>query len=269
MSDEERELDELKAKIHRERGFNTPYYKDKCLRRRIGVRMRARGAETFGAYATLLDTDPVEFQVLVDTLTVNVTRFFRDAAAWEAVREQVVPRLLEADGPVRVWSAGCASGEEPYSLAILLHEEAERSGRLDALSRVRIVGTDIDEPSLRAAHEAAYPDLSLEETPPDLRERWFSPGPPYRLREEAKRLVAFRRHDLLSEPAAGGQSLIVCRNVIIYFSREIQERLFHDFFSALRPGGFLVLGKVETLLGPTRSLFQPVSVRARIFQRPP
>lgn len=265
----EEELEKLKVKIHRERGFNTQFYKDKCLRRRIAVRMRARGQTTFDGYAALLDRDPAEYDLLLDTLTINVTKFFRNAEVWKAVEEQVVPTLFERRGVQhRVWSAGSASGEEAYSVSILLHEWAERHGRTAELSRFHVVGTDIDRRSLELAQRAEYPELSLQETPVSVRERWFSPGPPFRLRPEAKRNVSFVRRDLISEPAPGGQSLIFCRNVVIYFDREIQERLFHGFYEALVPGGFLVLGKVETLIGPARGLFRSLNNRERIFQKP-
>ena len=265
----EEELERLKAKIQRERGFNTQFYKDKCLRRRIAVRMRARGRHSFEEYAELLDADPGEYDILLDTLTINVTKLFRNLETWNVVREVVIPRLFERGLPhTRIWSAGSASGEEAYTLSILLHEWAERNGRTGDLGRFHIVGTDIDRRSLEAAQRAEYPELSLTETPGEVREKWFSPGPPFRLREEARRNVTFVRRDLISEPALPEQSLIFCRNVIIYFDREIQERLFQRFYDALLPGGFLVLGKVETLIGPTRSLFRPVSNRERVFQKP-
>jgi chemotaxis protein methyltransferase CheR len=268
-SREDRELDALKGKIHLERGFNCHFYKDRCLRRRLGVRMRARGTESFAEYATILDQDPAEYEILLDTLTINVTKFFRNAEVWSAIAQRVVPVLMASEQPqIAVWSAGCASGEEPYSVSILFHEHAARARNREALGRLRIVGTDIDRPSLDAARRAEYPDLALEETPPDLRDRWFSPAPPYLLREEARRNVSFVYRDLISDEPLAGQSLILCRNVIIYFDREIQERIFERFYDALLPGGFLVLGKVETLLGRTRGRLRPVAHRERIYQKP-
>jgi chemotaxis methyl-accepting protein methylase len=230
--------------------------------------MRARGQGSFDGYAALLDQDPEEYQQLLDTLTINVTKFFRNTEVWNSIREVVVPSLFGRRSPARIWSAGSASGEEAYSIAIVLHEWAERNARLEELGRFQIVGTDIDRRSLELAEQAVYPELSLQETPEELRGRWFSAGPPYRLRSEAQRHVSFTRRDLISEAAPQAQSLILCRNVIIYFDREIQEKLFQDFYDALIPGGFLVLGKVETLIGPTRGLFRSVNNRERIFQKP-
>ena len=268
LEGDDEELEKLKRKIERDRGFNCSFYKDKCLRRRIAVRMRARGRRSFAEYAALLEQEPAEYEPLLDTLTINVTKFFRNPETWEAVEAQVVPHLFAARGPIRVWSAGSASGEEAYTVSILLQEWAEKHRRTAELERVRIVGTDIDRRSLENAQRGLYPDLSLTETPARVRERWFSPGPPFRIRPEAQRGVSFARRDLISERAEGGQSLVFCRNVVIYFDREIQERLFKDFYDALVPGGFLVLGKVETLIGVARTLFRPVNNRERIFQKP-
>lgn len=269
LEGDDEELERLKAKIQRERGFNTQFYKDKCLRRRIAVRMRARGKGSFAEYGHLLDHDPAEYDILLDTLTINVTKFFRNAETWQVVRDAVIPRLFEWRLPAhRVWSAGSASGEEAYTCSILLHEWARAHGRTADLGRFHLVGTDIDRRSLEAAQRGEYPELSLSETPDEVRERWFSPGPSFRLREEARRNVSFVRRDLISDPPLREQSLIFCRNVIIYFDREIQEKLFQNFYDALIPGGFLVLGKVETLIGPTRGLFRAVNNRERIFQKP-
>jgi chemotaxis protein methyltransferase CheR len=268
LEGDDEELEKLKRKIERDRGFNCSFYKDKCLRRRIAVRMRARGRRSFAEYSALLETEPGEYEHLLDTLTINVTKFFRNPETWEAVEAQVVPHLFAGRGPIRVWSAGSASGEEAYTVSILLQEWAEAHRKVPELERVRIVGTDIDRRSLQNAQAGVYPELSLTETPARVRERWFSPGPPYRIRPEAQRNVSFTRRDLISERAEEGQSLIFCRNVVIYFDREIQERLFKDFHDALLPGGFLVLGKVETLIGVARTLFRPLNNRERIFQKP-
>jgi chemotaxis methyl-accepting protein methylase len=268
LEGDEEELEKLKRKIERDRGFNCAFYKDKCLRRRIAVRMRARGQQTFAGYSALLDHEPAEYDHLLDTLTINVTKFFRNLETWQAVETLVLPPLFAGRGTVRAWSAGSASGEEAYTLSILVREWAERNRRAADAERLRITGTDIDRRSLDTARRGAYPDLSLTETPAHLREKWFSPGPPFQLRPEAQKGVSFTRRDLISEEPEGGQNLIMCRNVVIYFDREIQERLFKRFHDALVPGGFLVLGKVETLIGEARTLFRPLNNRERIFQRP-
>jgi chemotaxis protein methyltransferase CheR len=250
--------------------FQGRFYKDKCLRRRLRVRMRARGSASLSGYARLLDADPDEYDLLLDALTINVTKFFRNWETWEVIAREVVPRLFELPGDRRaVWSAGCASGEEAYSVAILLHEWAESNGLEAELEGFDILGTDIDRRSLESARQGEYSELSLAETPEAARLRWFSAGPPFRLSPEVRRRASFAHLDLISGEPVREQSLILCRNVIIYFDRGIQEELFRRFYDSLVPGGFLVLGKVETLLGATRPLFQPIDSRERIFRKPP
>jgi chemotaxis protein methyltransferase CheR len=268
IEEEDPALERLKRKIHEERGFNCHLYKDKCLRRRIAVRMRARGEATYAGYASLLDRDPAEYELLLDALTINVTKFFRNQEVWAVIEDEVIPRLFEgAPGPRRIWSAGSASGEEIYSVSMLLRDWADRFGRSAELDRFHLLGTDIDRRSLDAARRGSYPELSMGETPERLMQRWFTPGPPFLLDERIRERVSFDQRDLISGPAEPRQHLILCRNVIIYFDRGIQEELFDRFYDALEPGGFLVLGKVETLLGRTRSLFRPVSNRQRIFRK--
>ncbi|MGH7665318.1 MAG: CheR family methyltransferase [Gemmatimonadaceae bacterium] len=258
----------LTAKIARERGFACGSYKDRCLRRRIAVRMRAKGVHTYADYVTVLDTDAHEYERLLDVLTINVTRLFRNWDVYDMIGSAVVPELWSLpDERLDVWSAGCASGEEPCSLAALFHRHAEAVGELSRLQRVRILGTDIDRASLETARLASFAETAFGDTPPALRARYFSSMPPHTLLPEARSLVSFEQRDMLRDPAPDGCHLVSCRNVLIYFDRATQETLFQRFHDALRPGGLLVLGKVETLLGRARTLFAPVAARERIFRR--
>jgi chemotaxis methyl-accepting protein methylase len=262
----------LTAKICRDRGFGAPNYKDTCMRRRIAVRMRARGTADFESYSDLLDSDPGEYEWLIAALTVNVTRLFRNVEAWDAVARSVLPSLWAAPSPwLDCWVAGCASGEEAYTLAALWLRFASERGELAAASRLRVTASDIDPQSLAAAGAGSYADDSFAETPAGVRERWFrASGTPDRWTAgpELRSLIRFERRDLLLDPVpATALRLITCRNVIIYFDRRSQESLLRRFHDALVPGGFLVLGKVETLLGPSRALFDAVDTRQRIFRR--
>ena len=266
----DREFEELTRKISRDRGFACASYKEKCLRRRIAVRMRARGVHSYADYARVLDSDSAEYDRLLDALTINVTKLFRNWSMFEVLSELVVPTLWNADTRrLHVWSAGCSSGEEPYSLAILFHRYASQHGRLSDVERIDVLGTDIDRASLKAAERGQYTEPAFDETPAELRTRYFSAHTPFTIEPAIRHLVQFQRLDLLDElPAVpGGFQLIACRNVLIYFDRETQERLLMRFHEVLAPGGFLVLGKVETLLGPVRSRFAAVDARERIFRR--
>jgi chemotaxis protein methyltransferase CheR len=260
----------LMDKITRDRGFHCSSYKDKCLRRRFAVRMRAKGTSSHAEYAGMLDADPGEYDRLVRSLTVNVTKFFRNWDTYAALDQKVIPALWErGEYELRVWSAGCSSGEEPYSTAILMHKHAAGTGQLSRLDSVSIVGTDIDSDSLGEAERAFYGESSLGDTPAELREQYFPPvAGMFTMLPEVKQLVTFQLRDLLgSPPPMEDIHLLLCRNVIIYFEREAQDALFAEFHRILAPGGFLVLGKVETLLGASRGLFSPVNARERIFRK--
>lgn len=260
----------LMDKITRDRGFRCSSYKDKCLRRRIAVRMRAKGAATYSDYASILDADLQEYDRLHRVLTINVTKFFRNWETYAVLEQRVVPQLWERkDQSLRVWSAGCASGEEAYSAGILMHQHADAAGDLARLDTVSIVGTDIDGHCVGDAERALYAETALGDTPQALRTRYFPTDTGRRtMIPEVKRLVSFVQADLLQTPPPfDGIHLILCRNVIIYFEREAQEALLRQFHRALAPGGFLVLGKVETLLGQIRTLFSPVNARERVFRK--
>ncbi len=271
MNDEgdEAALRALTQQITLARGICCDAYKHKCLRRRIAVRMRARGVHTYPDYAAVLRADAAEYDRLLDALTINVTRFYRNPETWRALAHPHLADLWRRrHGEVRVWSAGCASGEEPYTLAVLLAEVARQEGGTGTLVRARIDATDVDAESLARTDAASYADAAFQEMPPELVRRYFTAEVPRRPLPEIRRLVQVRRHDLLREgPPAAPYDLIVCRNVVIYFDRPTQERLFAQFADALAPGGRLVLGKVETLFGPARDRLVLEDPRERLYRR--
>lgn len=255
-------LGRLLDKLARDGDVCCAGYKPSCLRRRIGVRVRATGAGDFGRYAHVLDAHPAEWTALRDTLTVNVTGFFRDAAVFAQLREQVLPALArQVEGPVRAWSAGCASGEEPWALAMLLAECA-------GVERTAVLATDVDERSLARARAAVYAAHAVSPVPASLRARWFAGVDPVHVVPALRGLVTVQRHDLLRDAVpATGLHLVTCRNVVIYFTRQAQEALYARFADALAPGGVLVLGKSELLTGPARRSFVPIDARERIYRR--
>ena len=248
----------LTEKISRARGLSCESYKDKCLKRRIAVRMRARGVHSYADYGRLLDQDAREYQDLLDALTINVTKFFRNPETWDALRPYLIA-LGKTQGHVRVWSAGCASGEEPYTIAVLLLETVGEG-------RATIDATDIDRLSLERTRQAKYPDAAFTEMPADLQRRYFREGQPI---QAVRDLVRVQAQDLTRDPTPRpAYDLIVCRNVVIYFERSAQERLFQAFVHALSPGGVLLLGKVETLFGPARNQLTLDDARERIYRKP-
>jgi len=261
---------DLADKITRESEFRCCNYKDKCVRRRIAVRMRARGTETYTQYAQLLDTDVDEYGRLIDVLTVNVTRFFRNPTTFAAVARHVVPDVWLREGRVDVWSAGSASGEEAYTLAALFFEHATRLGELERLKRVHVTGSDIDRRSLETADRAVYLPASFADTAPELQDRLFPKAGECRtVAPPLRAITSFERRDILQQlQPAMSFDVIACRNVVIYLDRATQERLLDSLYEALRPGGFLIMGHVETLFGKARRHMIPVDLRERIFRRP-
>ncbi len=260
----------LTHKISREAGLSLDAYKDKCLRRRIAVRMRACGVHTFADYQSVLDGTPGEYERLKDAITINVTRFYRNADTWNLLRGGLLQEVCDGEGgDVRAWSAGCASGEEPYTLALLMADLFDRQGRPDRLDRVTVDATDIDRQCLERAQAASFRREALVEVPQDLVDRYFeADGSGCRVIDRVRRRVVFRGLDLSREaPLCPNYQLILCRNVVIYFGRVAQERVFLSFAEALAPGGILVLGKVETLFGPARERFTLLDPRERIYRR--
>jgi chemotaxis methyl-accepting protein methylase len=252
-------------------GFAVEAYKDKCVRRRIAVRMRACGVHTYADYQALLDRTPTEYERLRDALTINVTRFYRNAETWNLLRRDLIPRLCATgSGEIRVWSAGCSSGEEAYTIAILAAEHLERTGRSGELDRLVVDATDVDRLSLERAEAARYRPENLAEMPPELVQRYLEPaGPELQVVARVRARVFVRRVDLnAAPPPRRDYHMVVCRNVLIYFDRPMQERLLKIFTESLAPGGYLVLGKVETLFGAARDRLLLVDPRERVYRRP-
>jgi two-component system, chemotaxis family, CheB/CheR fusion protein len=251
------------------RGFDFHGYKPTTLARRIRKRMTILDIESFAAYQDHLEVHPDEFTILFNTILINVTGFFRDAQAWDVIRSQVVPRVVSAKDPgepIRAWSAGCASGEEAYTIAMVLAEEL---GAEQFRERVKIYATDVDEDALNAARHAVYSIRQVESVPPNLLELYFDRlDGMYVFRKDFRRQVIFGRHDLLSDAPISKVDLLVCRNTLMYFNSEAQARILNRFHFALNEGGFLFLGRSETLMAH-RQTFLPLDLKRRISQKVP
>ena len=269
MTADEAAFRALTRKISREVGLPLEAYKDKCLRRRIAVRMRACGAQTFEEYQAVLDRAPLEYQRLKDTITINVTRFYRNAETWNVLRSSLIQEICRSnDGEIRVWSAGCSSGEEPYTLMMLIADYLDQQGTPERLSRVTVDATDIDRQCLERARKGRYLRDALSHLPPLWGQRYFEQdGNEFRVIDRLRDRVHVKASDLSQDPPTRqNYHLILCRNVVIYFERPAQERVFATFAGALAPGGFLVLGKVETLFGPARERLTLLDPRERVYR---
>ena len=263
------ELDRLLVYLKENRGFDFTGYKRSSLHRRITKRIETVECIGYADYLDFLEVHPDEFAELFDTILINVTAFFRDAPAWAVLADEVLPGVIggkrEKD-PIRVWCAGCASGEEAYTAAIVL---AEVLGAETFEERVKIYGTDVDEAALATARQGSYEAKALAEVPAELVERYFDTNKSRKVfRPDLRRSVVFGRNDLVQDAPISRIDLLVCRNTLMYFTAETQSNILRRFHFALRADGALFLGKSEMLV--TRgSLFTPTDLKHRIFGRSP
>jgi two-component system, chemotaxis family, CheB/CheR fusion protein len=256
--------------IQRSRGFDFTGYKRASLVRRVEKRMRMVNVEGFVPYVDYLEVHPEEFRALFDTILINVTGFFRDPQAWETLTEEILPRLLAGkrpEEPIRVWSAGCASGEEAYSLAIAM---AEALGPAAFRDRVKIYATDVDDHALAKARSAQYDVKEVQGVPPTLLAKYFEPINPdlYGFHKDFRRSLIFGRHDLIQDAPISRIDLLACRNTLMYFNTETQTRILDRFHYALADRSFLFLGKAETLMTYTNT-YIPIDLKRRIFAKVP
>lgn len=251
------------------RGFDFTGYKRSTLQRRINRRMQRIGVDSYADYIDYLEAHPDEFPFLFNTILINVTTFFRDPAAWQALAAEVVPQILESKKPgeaIRCWCAGVASGEEAYTLAIVL---AEALGIEEFQRRVKIYATDVDEEALTHARTAAYSIKEVQVIPPHLRQKYFEVfDSKHIFRGDLRRLVIFDRHDLTQDAPISELDLLVIRNTLMYFNAETQSRILARLHLAVNDTGFLFLGKAEMLIGRS-NLFKPFNLRFRIFSKIP
>src|SRR6185295_8312577 len=248
------------------RGFDFGAYKVSSLMRRVQKRMREIGIGDYGAYTDYLEVHPHEFDPLFDTVLINVTSFFRDAPSWTCLAEKILPRLFEERdprSPLRIWSAGCATGEEAFSLAMTLAETLSE----EEIRRMKIYATDVDEDALAKARQASFDTRQAAAVPQHLLDKYFEKaGSRYVFRSELRRCLIFGRHDLIQDAAISRLDLLVCRNTLTYFNVETQEKILARFHFALNRHGYLFLGKAETLLTHGNS-FRPADLKHRIFTR--
>ncbi len=248
-------------------GFDLGMYKDRCIRRRVAKRVRALGLDDAGDYLSVLRSSDEEVDALMTALTIHVSQFFRNPATFAALETQVLPRLIEqarqqGRRQLLLWSVGCSSGEEPYSLALLVRKLAPRD------VQVSILGTDLSPAILERAAAGVFDPHRMTELPAALRKKYFSSeGRNFRIDEEVRAMVRFQHHNVLTAVDYPQADLILCRNVLIYFSRQEQDKILAGFAESLPVGGFLVLGRAETLLGEARQLFAVENPEERIYRR--
>lgn len=258
-------------KISEERGLDLSQYRVRYVERRLAARLRAVGISTYTRYARYLDEHPEEFAKLLDTLTINVTEFFRDRPVYDSFERRVVPDLLadkarRRQRMIRAWSAGCSTGEEPYSIVMTLLKVMGEDASQYLLS---VLGTDIDENALTKARIAEYPIDRLSGIPTSYQEKYIDKSVDrFRIRPEVTKHVRFKYLNLFDGEPINVVDIIFCRNVFIYFTREQQEKVMARFWSTLHRGGYLVLGRSEKLAAGVTDRLELVDGGLRIYRKP-
>lgn len=267
LSESAPDLEALLEYLRRERGCDWTGYKRSTLLRRFRQRMRTLQIETYSGYLEYLQQNPDEYSSLLDEVLINFTGFFRDAEAWDYLDGEIIPRLLAGkrpDEPIRIWSAGCATGEEIYSLLILF---AEALGIESCCQRLRGYATDMDTAAIALAREGVYGDRDIAPIPEDLLAKYFTRSSGgYVFDDRLRRAIVFERHDLTRDALMSGIDLLVCRNTLIYFRPEVQNSIFHRFHRALNADGYLFLGKSELFI-EREPIFEPVNLGHRVYRK--
>ncbi len=263
----------LMERVYQVTGQDFRQYKDTTIKHRLETRLRLTNNKTYQEYLDYLDKHREEYNYLLSTLLINVTQFFRDKNDWRIIREKVLPEIIarskerkSGTPSINIWSIACASGEEPYSLAIILREIlGEETEKIN----IRIYGTDIDEASLAKARKGVYDKSKLEGVAPELVEKYFhkNSSGKYRVNADIKDMVKFLRHSIINGDNFAGFDFVICRNLLIYFTRQLQEKVYLKLYKALRPGGLLWLGKAETPVGKAAKLFHCLYYKERVYQR--
>lgn len=264
----------LLKEVFEERGIDFSRYREKLLERRIETRIRATRKDSYEDYINFLRGNRHEMDALLDALTINTTHFFRDHRVFDAVAKKIIPVLfnrewIEKNRIVRIWSCGSSGGEELTTVLILILEYLETTGVAANPHHIQLFGTDIDKWSLDKAHDGVYDEFEFKETPSELKKKYFiemGNGRFWR-KKELNRFLKFKRHDIVGEEPVKHVDLILCRNVFIYFKRELQELCLEKFHRSLSAGGFLVLGLTEGLWGASAGKFRAFDDAHRIYQK--
>ena len=256
----------LKTILKEKAGLNCEGYREEYLRRRFGVRLKATNCPKYGQYVSYVNNNPQEIPCLLNDLTINYTVFFRDSDVFQHLGKNLLPKLLKSNNRVRIWSAGCATGEEPYSLAILANEIL---GTPAVSTQVAIYASDIDQDALNKAQKGEYPRKQLDGVAESLIRKYFTnEGDVYKIKDCVKKSIHFERNDLMKPSTRNYLDLILCRNVMIYFSKEGQQHIHMNFYNALKEGGIFISGKSEILSGEPSRKFRQIEVKFRVYQKP-
>jgi len=266
----EMSMGELLANFQTKFGRDFSNYRLSCLQRRISLRMSMLKLSTLDEYMTYLSANPGEIEKLLDTVTIHVTEFFRDHDVFDAIANDILPEMVErkrhsASRTIRVWSAGCSTGEEVYSLAILILNYI-RGHDIDLA--LEVYGTDISKEACAVARAGVYQERRVGRIPANLRHKYFEPTEAgYRVAGNVRRCVKFLVHDLFSETPLSALDVIVCRNVLIHFDNAARNAVLERFHTAMGDAGVLILGKSEAIMGEALMLYKLIDPRNKIYRK--
>ncbi|GEL76156.1 CheR family methyltransferase [Tenuibacillus multivorans] len=242
-------IDSIKKKT----GINLALYKEKQMKRRLTSLREKRGYHSFSEYISALEKDDELFHEMLNRMTINVSEFYRNHKRWDILKKDIIPFLKEDRSSLKVWSAACSTGEEPYTIAMLLSDFYD-------LNDIKILATDIDENAIQRAKMGVYPERSLKEAPKDKIDRYFEKsGAMFKISDEIKNCITYKKHNLLADSYTKDFDLIVCRNVLIYFTEEAKSTVYQKFAEALKPNGVLFVGSTEQLFNPQEHGFDVLS----------
>lgn len=243
--------EKFKKQIYAKTKLDLSLYKERQMKRRIESLIGRYGISSYDAYYEKLNTEKKVFDEFVNYLTINVSEFYRNPGQWDVLREHVFPALLKRTKKPKIWSAACSTGEEPYSLVMCLSEFLP-------LSDIKIFAVDFDEEAMNKAKMGVYSEKSIANVPPQYVKKYFTPlGKGFQISEDIKRCVEFKKMNLLLDPYPKGFDLVVCRNVMIYFTEEAKDTMYQKFYEALVSDGYFFVGSTEQIIQPQRYQFEP------------
>ena len=244
----------FKAQVLKLTGIDLNAYKENQMKRRIDALIKKQQCNGYDAYMDLIKKDRSKYDEFVNYLTINVSEFFRNPTQWTILEQEIIPQFLKKSKSIKIWSAACSTGDEPYSIVMLL-------SKFIPLSQIQIVATDIDKEILAKAKKGEYVEKYIENVPPEFKNKYFvKKGNLFVISDEIKRCITFKEHNLLKDAYPQNIDLIVCRNVLIYFTEEAKEEIYKKFTQSLNTGGVLFVGSTEQIIGAQRYGLSPFRI---------
>ena len=241
----------FKTEIYKMTGINLTYYKEKQMKRRIDSLIAKNNITSYEDYVKTIKSNKVLFNEFINYLTINVSEFYRNPEQWRVLEKEILPLLLSKSKTLKIWSSACSTGDEPYTLVMVL-------SHFMPLSSIRVLATDIDKEAIAKAKAGVYGYKSVENLPQDFKQKFFEKeGEMFRVKDEIKRCVEFKQLNLLADEFPGDMDLVVCRNVLIYFTEEAKVEIYRKFNKSLKQEGILFVGSTEQIIMCNRYNFKP------------